>query len=181
MAYTREQLEQALYSAADRYGIDRGIAWRQINQESRFNPNAVGPMTRYGTAKGIAQFIDSTAREYGLTNQFDPIASFEAWGKYMRNLLRMFGGDYAKAVASYNWGQGNVQRAAQNYGADWLSHAPAETRNYVAVIVGQSGPAPTSSPDDYSGSGAQPGGANWKLIAAFGALAVLAVIAISDD
>lgn len=57
MAYTREQLEQALYAAADQSGIDRNIAWRQINQESRFNPNAVSP----AGAQGIAQFMPGTA------------------------------------------------------------------------------------------------------------------------
>jgi len=200
MPYTREQLEQALYTAADSYGIDREIAWRQIKQESGFDPNAVGPPTRYGTAKGIAQFIDSTARDYGLTNPFDPIASLEAYGKYMRALLRMFGGDYAKAVGGYNWGPGNVQKAAAQYGSNWLAHAPAETRNYVAVIVGASGPAPAPStapgtdptPDSDGGSGA--GGSdnqwgdddsdepqtNWSLIIAVGAISLIALIALDD-
>src|SRR4029079_19831581 len=43
--------------------------------------------------------------------------------------LNTFGGDYAKALAAYNWGPGNVQRKG-------MASAPAETRNYIQKITG---------------------------------------------
>jgi len=130
------QLVDYLYRVADSFGIDRDKAYKQIEKESNFNPKAVGKKTRYGTAKGIAQFIDSTAAQYGLQNPFDPYESFDAWGKYMSDLLLMFDGDYSKAMAAYNWGQGNVQKAIQAYGDDWLKSAPRETQDYVSGITG---------------------------------------------
>lgn len=130
------QLVDYLYRVADSFGIDRNKAYKQIQKESNFNPNAIGRKTKYGTAKGIAQFIDSTAAQYGLKNPFDPYASFDAWGQYMADLLTQFNGDYAKALAAYNWGQGNVEKAVAAYGDEWLNEAPAETRQYVESISG---------------------------------------------
>lgn len=134
-----QQLVDYLYRTADRFGIDRDKAYRQIERESNFNPRAVGRETRYGKAAGIAQFIESTARQYGLKDRFDPYASFDAWGLYMNDLLEMFGGDFAKAAAAYNWGQGNVAKAVREYGEGWLTRAPKETRDYVAAVVGGNG------------------------------------------
>lgn len=134
---SQTKLVDYLYRVADEYGIDRDKAYRQIQKESNFNPRAVGKKTRYGTAKGIAQFIDDTAQQYGLSDPFDPYASFDAWGAYMSDLLKMFDGDYSKALAAYNWGQGNVAKAVATYGEDWLSHAPAETQDYVNSAGGE--------------------------------------------
>jgi len=50
-------------------------------------------------------------------------------------LLAEFAGDVAKALASYNWHPDAVSAAVDQYGADWLSHAPAETQNYVQKII----------------------------------------------
>lgn len=132
----KAQLVDYLYRVADSFDIDRDAAYKQIERESGFNPQAIGKATRFGTAKGIAQFIDSTAQQYGLRDPFDPYASFDAWGKYMNDLLLQFDGDYPKALAAYNWGQGNVRKAIEAYGDDWLNNAPTETREYVAAISG---------------------------------------------
>lgn len=136
-----QALVEALYSAADRYGIDRGIAFAQINQESGFNPNAQSP----AGAKGIAQFIPATAARFGLTNPFDPIASFDAYGRYMRFLLDKFGGRYDIALAGYNSGENRREyenAARENRPINW-SVLPAgvqsETQNYVNRILGKSG------------------------------------------
>lgn len=134
MLYTTYQLGEMTVAAAQKYGIDPRIAVEQIRQESSFNPNATGPATRYGTAKGIAQFIDATARDYGLTNPYDPALALDAYGRYMRDLLRMFGGDYRKALAGYNAGPGNVRK---------YNGVPPfrETQNYVSSILSRAGRA----------------------------------------
>lgn len=149
MDYSKDQLVEALYAAADRYHIDRTIAYNQINQESRFNAQAVSS----AGAKGIAQFMDATARDVGLYNPFDPIASLEAWGKYMHGLLGRFGDDYAKVLAAYNWGQGNVVIMITRFGADWLAHAPKETRDYVRIILGAVPTEPISTDNSEGGGG----------------------------
>src|SRR5262245_12584733 len=108
MAYTRSELETALNQYANAYGIDPNIAYAQINQESRFNPNAVSP----AGAQGVAQFMPDTARRFGLGNPFDPIASFDAWGRYMRLMLDMLSGRYDLALAGYNSGENRAEYKA---------------------------------------------------------------------
>ncbi|ELE9730801.1 lytic transglycosylase domain-containing protein [Enterobacter kobei] len=89
-------------------------------------------------AKGLFQFMDGTARDMGLRGNdvFDPEKSAQAAAKYLSQLLRQNGGDLSKALASYNWGIGNVQR----YGMGLM---PQETRNYIPKVMSN---LPTSAP-----------------------------------
>lgn len=89
-------------------------------------------------AKGLFQFMDGTARDMGLRGNdvFDPEKSAQAAAKYLSQLLRQNGGDLSKALASYNWGVGNVKR----YGMGLM---PQETRNYIPKVMSN---MPTSAP-----------------------------------
>ncbi|HAU4330830.1 TPA: transglycosylase SLT domain-containing protein [Citrobacter freundii] len=89
-------------------------------------------------AKGLFQFMDGTARDMGLRGNdvFDPEKSAQAAARYLSQLLRQNGGDLSKALASYNWGIGNVQR----YGMGLM---PQETRNYIPKVMSN---MPTSAP-----------------------------------
>ncbi|ELK6102628.1 transglycosylase SLT domain-containing protein [Citrobacter freundii] len=89
-------------------------------------------------AKGLFQFMDGTARDMGLRGNdvFNPEKSAQAAAKYLSQLLRQNGGDLSKALASYNWGIGNVQR----YGMGLM---PQETRNYIPKVMSN---MPTSAP-----------------------------------
>jgi membrane-bound lytic murein transglycosylase D len=72
--------------------------------------------------------------------RFDPQQSTVAYAKYMKELYNQFG-DWYLAMAAYNWGPGNVQRAVARTGyADFwqlyrLNALPAETKNYVPGII----------------------------------------------
>ena len=88
----------------------------------------------------------STAKRYGLTiNSFvderlDPVASAEAAAKYLKDSYRIFG-DWNLAIASYNCGAGNVNRAIRRSGGkrafwDIYPYLPRETRGYVPAFVG---------------------------------------------
>lgn len=140
--YTKSELITYLYQVCERFQIDRIVAYNQIQAESAFNPQASGPYCVLGVnnakcAAGIAQFIPATAKAYGLADRFDPIKSFDAYGAYMSDLLQMWGGDYLKALASYNAGPGTVQKAIERNGDAWLSAMPAETKGYVLKILGE--------------------------------------------
>lgn len=78
-------------------------------QESRGNSRAVGPMTKYGAAKGNFQMLDGTAKRFGVTNPFDTKQAAEGAAKYLRFLLDKFG-DIDKAISAYHAGEGNVER-----------------------------------------------------------------------
>jgi soluble lytic murein transglycosylase-like protein len=110
--------------------------------ESRFRAGAVSPVG----AGGIWQFMPGTARRYGLqvTAQVDhrthPDHSTRAAARYLRDLYRMFG-DWELALAGYNWGEGNVQRAMRRAGTRDFGElvrrgfVPLETRKYVPAVL----------------------------------------------
>ena len=109
--------------------------------ESAFNPQA----TSSARASGIWQFMPATGKDFDLTQNIfrderrDVLASTRAALDYLQRLHRMFG-DWHLALAAYNWGEGNVQRAikrnqSQGLPTDYLSiNMPAETRNYVPKL-----------------------------------------------
>jgi hypothetical protein len=87
-------------------------------------------------AKGLFQFMDGTARDMGLRGNdvFDPEKAAQAAAKYLSQLLKVNGGDLSKALASYNWGIGNVQKHG-------MALMPQETRNYIPKVLSNM-PAP---------------------------------------
>jgi membrane-bound lytic murein transglycosylase D len=111
--------------------------------ESAFNPQALSN----ADAAGIWQFVPGTGRDFNLQqNMFKDerrgvLASTDAALTYLQRLYTMFG-DWQLALAAYNWGEGNVQKAIQKNRAlgkptdfESLSELmPAETRNYVPKL-----------------------------------------------
>ena len=91
--------------AAKKHGIDPSILAGLIETESNWNPNAI---SRSG-AKGLTQFMDPTAAEFGV-NVFDPASSIDGGAKYLRYLIDYFKGDVRLAIFAYNGGMGNIQR-----------------------------------------------------------------------
>ncbi|HUS18840.1 MAG TPA: LysM peptidoglycan-binding domain-containing protein [Terriglobales bacterium] len=110
--------------------------------ESGFHPLAI---SRVG-ARGMWQFMHYTAPGYGLKRSWwvddrqDPDKSTRAAARYLKDLYNQFG-DWYLAIAAYNSGGGNVQRAVERTGyADfWELYRrnvlPNETKNYVPIIV----------------------------------------------
>lgn len=115
---------------AQQSGISPDIFVAQIQQESGFNPDAVSS----AGAIGIAQFMPTTAASLGL-NPKDPIASLKAAAQYDAGNLKTYNGDYSKMLAAYNCGGGCVQGAVTKGGMNWLKYLPAETQNYIKVIL----------------------------------------------
>ena len=109
--------------------------------ESAFNPQAMST----AKASGMWQFVPATGRDFALRqNMFrddrrEVLASTRAALDYLNTLHGMFG-DWQLALAAYNWGQGNVQRAIKRNLAAGLStdydslQMPAETRNYLPKL-----------------------------------------------
>jgi hypothetical protein len=86
-------------------------------------------------AQGHFQFMPGTAKRFGLTDPNDLGASADAASRYLHSNLVKFGGDERKALAGYNWGEGNVDKAVAQYGDQWEQHAPDETKNYIKQIM----------------------------------------------
>lgn len=111
-------------------GISPDIFVRQINQESGFQPYVVS----YAGAIGIAQFMPATAAALGI-NPYNPAQSLWGAAHLMASYVRQYG-NYSEALAAYNAGPGAVQNAVYGCGGYWQECVPAETRNYIAIIMG---------------------------------------------
>jgi membrane-bound lytic murein transglycosylase D len=129
-------------------------------QESGFNPQAVGPKTRYGHAKGIWQFIPMTAKQYGLQigplhkeGVYDPEderfhfeKATEAASRYIKDLHNTLAQASGLLVmASYNWSETRVKDSLARMPESpkdrnfWrlldTAKIPQETYDYVFYIV----------------------------------------------
>ncbi len=119
-------MQPALQQLEQLYRLPEGLLRSVAITESAGDQFAVSG----AGAKGLFQFMDGTARDMGLRGNdvFDPMKSAQAAAKYLSQLLQANGGDLSKALASYNWGIGNVQK----YG---MALMPQETRNYVPRVL----------------------------------------------
>ncbi len=130
-------------------------------QESDFRNQIVGPKTRYGYAKGIWQFIPSTAQKYGLTvgplkdvKAYDPrddrynfIKATIAASSYINDIYNTDAqASGLLVIASYNWGEYNIidlirklppnprERNFWKFLEKYKDKIPQETYNYVFYI-----------------------------------------------
>ncbi|MGY3215034.1 transglycosylase SLT domain-containing protein [Mucilaginibacter sp. HD30] len=123
-------------------GIPEEIKYLSI-VESKLDPFAV---SRVG-ATGPWQFMPATAKAYGLgmdsyvDERRDPVKACYAAAAYLRDSYMEFG-DWLLAIASYNCGKSNVERAVEKTGAldFWTirQYLPPETRNYVPAFIAMS-------------------------------------------
>lgn len=124
--------DSRLSAVSQKYGIPQHMLYSVWAQESR-----KGNMKKSSAAgaKGHFQFMPGTAKAYGISGrEWDFDASSDAAARYFQWLLKHYNGDHNKALAAYNWGNGNLDKAIQRYGNDWMSHAPKETQGYVNSI-----------------------------------------------
>src|SRR6266567_2974081 len=147
----REAMCLMIESAAVASSLPLEFFARVIWQESRFQADAVGPVTRNGQrAQGIAQFMPGTANERGLLDPFNPVQALPKSAEFLSELRNQFG-NLGLAAAAYNAGPRRVQ--------EWLAGTggmPEQTRNYVFAITGatvdawakagSTGKGPASSP-----------------------------------
>src|ERR1700743_2185767 len=101
---TAEAICLMIESAARATGLPLEFFARLIWQESRFQPDAVGPMTRYGQrAQGIAQFMPGTAGDRGLLDPMNPVQALPKSAEFLAELRSQFG-NLGLAAAAYNAG-----------------------------------------------------------------------------
>ncbi|MFN7692453.1 MAG: transglycosylase SLT domain-containing protein [Burkholderiales bacterium] len=110
--------------------------------ESAFNPEAMS----HARASGMWQFMSATGKDFDLKQNLfrddrrDVLASTRAALDYLAQLGRRYDGDWQLALAAYNWGMGNVDRAVKRAKAQGLEgryeqlRMPAETADYVPKL-----------------------------------------------
>lgn len=124
----------------DIYGIPYELKYLSVI-ESALNPRAVSRASAVGTW----QFMYSTGKHYGLTinslvdERRDPVASTHAAARFLVDLYRIYN-DWTLALAAYNCGPGNVNKAIRRSGGKrnfWEIYyfLPRETRGYVPAFI----------------------------------------------
>ncbi len=124
----------------DLYGVPYEIKYLSVI-ESALNPRAV---SRAG-AVGAWQFMYSTGKHYGLTinslvdQRRDPIAATHAAARFLVDLYEIYH-DWTLALAAYNCGPGNVNKAIRRSGGrrnfwELYYYLPRETRGYVPAFI----------------------------------------------
>ncbi|MBV8674560.1 MAG: transglycosylase SLT domain-containing protein [Acidobacteriaceae bacterium] len=121
-------------------GVPQDLIYQAV-AESGFRPQAVNPRSGAG---GMWQFMPYGT--YGLERtgwydeRFDPEKATRAYANEMKKAYNQLG-DWYLAMAAYDWGTGNIQRAVQRTGyADFWelyrrNNLPTETKNYVPIIL----------------------------------------------
>jgi hypothetical protein len=114
---------------AQAQGLDPALAVEVAVTESSLDQSAIGSAGEIG----VFQILPATAAALGI-DPTDLAQNIQGGIALLRQLLGQYG-DTAKALAAYNWGSGNLSKALA-YGANWFSHIPASTQNYINKILG---------------------------------------------
>ena len=139
---TRELICLIIEAAARDANLPLEFFARVIWQESRFQADAVGPMTRSGEhAQGIAQFMPGTASERGLLNPFNPVQALPKSAEFLNELRNQFG-NLGLAAAAYNAGPRRVQEWLAGTGG--CRSRPATTFSRSPARASMRGPRPAA-------------------------------------
>lgn len=149
---TRRQTVGRVLSRSQYYFpiIEQELAASGMPLELRMLPvieSALSPVARSRVgATGLWQFMYTTGRHYGMEitsfvdQRCDPVASTRAACRYLKDLYGMYG-DWFLAIAAYNCGPGNVNKAMKKAGEgartfwDIYDYLPRETRGYVPSFI----------------------------------------------
>jgi soluble lytic murein transglycosylase-like protein len=115
--------------AAEAAGLDPRLVLAVVMEESGGDPSA---RSRTG-AHGLMQLMPGTARDLGVRDRLDPEANLTGGARYLADQLEHFDGRLDLALAAYNAGPGNVERAG--------GQVPGfrETRQYVQRVMARYG------------------------------------------
>ncbi|MFC2158183.1 lytic transglycosylase domain-containing protein [Acidobacteriota bacterium] len=110
-------------SLSDKHGVSSQLVHSIIKAESNYNPFAVSSKG----AKGLMQLMPGTAKDYGVSDVYDPEENIEAGIKHIKFLLTKYSRNLNMALAAYNAGP----EAVEKYNG--IPPYP-ETQKYIAKI-----------------------------------------------
>jgi len=117
------RFEGLIGEASRTYGVKKDLIRAVIKAESGFDPKAKSKLG----AVGLMQLLPSTGRDLGVTDLYDPRENIFGGTRYLAMLLGRYKGNVELALAAYNWGPGNLERAP--------SRLPRETRVYIQRVL----------------------------------------------
>ena len=125
-------------AAATAYNYPANVLAAQGFVESSYNPNAYNP----SGATGIAQFMPSTAAQYGV-NPANPVSSIYGQAQYDANLLAQNGGNMSAALEQYS---GNTPGYANQVLGVAGQTSTGNTPGYANQVLGVAGQTSTNQP-----------------------------------
>lgn len=116
--------------------IDKAVAHARKRIDAGKSPFAEGKLLESPKgALGEMQVMPKTITDPGFgvkpASDNSPEEIARVGRDYLAAMVREYDGDVSKALAAYNWGPGNLDRAVKEHGPNWLQAAPEETRSYV--------------------------------------------------
>ncbi len=140
----KQEISAIIDDVATKYKVPAAELKAIAKIESDFNPNAIGPKTRFGQAEGAMQLMPATAKALEVKDPFDPRQSIEGASKLLLQLENTFGeyNDRRFIWAAYNSRPALVKNAIRKVKADgdkvtWgnvSKYMPPETKDYVRNI-----------------------------------------------
>ncbi len=121
---SREDIDKLVNYYSQRKGVPASLVHSVIKTESDYNSEAISPKG----AMGLMQLMPETAMGLGVENPFNPEENIKGGVSLLKSLLDNNKGDYKLALAAYNAGQGNVDKAG---GIPKFK----ETQDYVKKVI----------------------------------------------
>ncbi|MGR9088332.1 MAG: lytic transglycosylase domain-containing protein [Gammaproteobacteria bacterium] len=152
-----KKYDRLVAEAADKHQVDPRLVHAVIQAESAYNEQAVSS----AGAAGLMQLMPGTARQYGVSDRFDPYQNIDGGTRYLKHLVVLFNEDLNLALAAYNAGENAVIRHHNRI------PPYAETQHYVKEVLAlqngrkpgiqrSSNPFVSWSDSDYSWDSAYP-------------------------
>lgn len=121
---TKPQIQGLIAQVAREQSMDQRLLRAVVEAESDYNSHEVSSKG----AMGLMQLMPDTAKEMGVKDVFDPYQNLTGGAKYLKKMIAQFDNNIELALAAYNAGPGNVQKAG---GIPNI----AETKKYVSKIM----------------------------------------------
>lgn len=104
---SKTDIDKIVNYYSQKKGVPAPLVRSVIQAESEYNPEAISPKG----AMGLMQLMPETAMGLGVENPFNPEENIKGGVSLLKSLLDNYKGDYKLALAAYNAGQGNVDKA----------------------------------------------------------------------
>ena len=113
--------EREIWRAAEAEGVDPNVLWTIAYLETRFRPWLTSPKN----ARGMMQFIPSTAARFDLSDPYQPIPAISAAAKYVKYLSNLFDDRVDSILGAYNFREGTLSSysslTALRYGRKFIN------------------------------------------------------------
>lgn len=132
--YDLMKYKHIIDEVASETGIEPRLLYAIVRKESNGNTHARSSMG----ALGLGQIMPSTGSMFGVKNPgslFNPKINLRVTARYLAYLMDKFGYNIEHVLASYNAGEGKVERILARGSDNWEKYLPKETRQFVPTVL----------------------------------------------